>query len=323
VSEANEAVRPRQLVLATTRLAALLAAICLATSRVGLIVHELVGHGGTAIALGGQVSDFRLFWFAGGWIRYDFPGASREDLLAVQLGGVVLEGVIGAALWFLLARRDGIAVRILRGVGAALVIHAAWYFATGTWHGYGDGAIAYRMFGDLRYPAAMAGGLVACAMTFACARLVFGSFLAHVPGGRKAKIAGVALATVVAAGLQIGLALGEVSVRGDSTYGAIMRPERERVVARELAAWQREQQRKGAAIDAARRIAEQRRLAAKHPTEPPFAPVLAFALLAMVFAGAWRARASAGAITNRHVAIAAALAASSIVAVITIDAVFH
>jgi hypothetical protein len=309
--------------LATARLAALLTAIILATSRVGLIVHELVGHGGTAIALGGEIADFRLFWFAGGWIRYDFPGASREDLLVLQLGGVVLESVIGAALWFLLSRRDGVAVRILRGVGAAFVIHAAWYFATGTWHGYGDGAIAYRMLADWRYPAAIAGGLVACAMTFASARLVFGMFVAHVPGGRKVRIAGVAFAALVAAGLQIGLALGEVSVRGDSTYGAIMRPERERVVARELAAWQREQQRRGAVTDEARRAAEQRRLAARHPKEPPFAPVLAVALLAMAIAGAWRAREPIGAITNRHVAIAGALAASSIVAVITIDAIFH
>src|SRR5262249_8470985 len=52
---------------AVARLTGLLAGVSLATSRLGLLVHELVGHGGVAIALGGHVTDVTLFWFAGGW----------------------------------------------------------------------------------------------------------------------------------------------------------------------------------------------------------------------------------------------------------------
>ena len=309
--------------LATARLAALLTAVGLATSRVGLILHELVGHGGTAIALGGGISEFRLFWFAGGWIRYDFPGASREDFLVIQLGGILLEAVIGAALWFVLTRSDSLPRRLLRGAGAAFVIHAAWYFATGTWHGYGDGAVAHRMLEGWRYPIAIAVGLVAIAMTFACARLVFGALAAQVPGGRTRQLAGVALAAVLAGGAQVALAVGEVTLRSDSTYGTIMKPERDRAVARDLAAWQRDAARRGVIVDEARRAAEQRRLAARHPQEPPFAPVLAVLLVAAIVAGGARARGAIGVLSNRQLAIAGALCVASIAAVISIDAAFH
>lgn len=304
------------------RLAGLFAAVGLATSRVGLIVHELAGHGGTALAFGGQVSDFRLFWFAGGWIRYDLDEPSRGVLIAISIGGVVLEAVIGLALWLVLRRKDSLAARLARGVGAALLIHAGWYFATGTWHGYGDGLLVHRAVGDWRYPIAIAAGIVTCLIAYAGARLVLGSLAASLPGARGARVAGVLVAAVLAGALQVGLAVGEVRVRGDSTYGAIMKPERERVIARELLAWQRAQAQRGTQISEADRAAQARSLAARH-TEPPFAPVLALSLAVAVALGARRTRAATEAVTTRLVAIAAAIAAGSIVAVIALDAAFH
>src|SRR5688500_17445988 len=87
---------------ATLRLAGLAAAVAVVTSRLGLVVHELVGHGLAANATGAGVEDVQLFWFAGGWIRYarDTPWDLGEALV-VQLGGIGLQLVGGAlAVWW-------------------------------------------------------------------------------------------------------------------------------------------------------------------------------------------------------------------------------
>ncbi len=306
---------------AVARLTGVFAAVGLATSRFGLIAHELVGHGGFAVASGGEVTDAKLFWFAGGWIRYDLHQPTSGELLAISLGGIIVESVVGIGLWLALVRRDSVAARVVRAVGAALVIHGCWYFATGTWHGYGDGTIVHRELGDARYPVAIAVGLVGCTVAYVAARLVLGALAAVLPGSRRSRIAGMTIAMALAGVLQIGLALGEVRVRGDSTYGAIMKPERERVVARELLEWQREQARRGVELSEAERIAHARELADRH-RELPFAPVLAVMLAIAVAFGASRPRGPAtGTVSPRLVAIAAALAAGSIGCVIALDAV--
>jgi hypothetical protein len=82
----------------------------------------------------------------------------------------------------------------VRGVGAALAIHAAWYLAAGTWHGFGDGALLRRELGDARIPVALAAGAAAVAMSYAGARAVIGVLAAMVPGARAARIGGTAAA---------------------------------------------------------------------------------------------------------------------------------
>jgi len=304
------------------RLTGLLAVLGLATSRLGLVAHELVGHGGFAVASGGEVTEVRLFWFAGGWIRYELADPTAVALLAISLGGIVVETVIGGGLWFGLSRRDSLAARITRAIGAALVIHAGWYFATGSWHGYGDGVIVHRALGDGRYPVAIVVGAGACGVAYVAARLVLGALAAEVPGGRGARVAGLTIAMAIAGVLQIGLALGEVQARGDSTYGAIMTPDSDRVIARELREWQREQARRGMQLTDAAREARARELALRH-RELPFAPVLGVLLVAAVVLGASRSRGPApDTLSRRFIAIAAALAVGSIAAVIALDAAF-
>ncbi len=133
------------------------------------------------------------------------------------------------------------AARLARGAGAALVIHAAWYLGAGTWHGFGDGVLLRRELGDAHIPVALVAGAVAVAMAYLGARAVLGVLAAMVPGGRAARIAGTAAAAILAGVLQLGLAAGEVQLRRDETYGRIMQRERDRIVERELAEWQRAQ----------------------------------------------------------------------------------
>ncbi|HUJ58554.1 MAG TPA: hypothetical protein VLX92_08680, partial [Kofleriaceae bacterium] len=144
------------------RLAGLLASVALATSRFGLVAHELVGHGGVALAVGARVTQVQLFWFAGGWIRYELPDAQLAAQLAIAMAGIAIETIAGLALR-LAVRGDGLGRRIARAIGLALVVHAAWYLANGAFSGFGDGVLLYRVLGGWRIPVAIAAGAVACA----------------------------------------------------------------------------------------------------------------------------------------------------------------
>src|SRR5450432_3773037 len=155
-------VHARTAVSAVLRLAGLLALVALATSRIGLLAHELLGHGGAALAVGADVTEVQLFWFAGGWIRYHLPGAPMASALVIAMGGIAVELACGTLL-AVAARGTTLGRRLVRGIGAALVVHGSWYLATGAWHGYGDGVQLYHVLGNARYPVAIAAGLVTCA----------------------------------------------------------------------------------------------------------------------------------------------------------------
>ena len=300
------------------RLAALLAGIALATSRIGLIGHELLGHGGVALACGAQIVDVELFWFAGGWIRYQLAEPTLPTVLAIAMAGIGLELIVGAGLWLLL-RGDTLGRRLVRAVGAALVVHATWYLATGAFHGFGDGLVLYRVLGAARVPVAIAAGLVTCTAAFFAARAVLGVLTSTLPGSPRARIAGVIVAAVLAGGFHAVLAVGELEVREDATYGAVMEHQRDRDIAAELAKWQREQAARGQAIDDVQRRAERERIAAKHPPFP-FVWLLAAATVAAVVAGALRAKKVGDQrIPRRLLFVTAAVAVVAICAVIVID----
>lgn len=304
------------------RLAGLLCAAGLAASRLGLLLHELLGHGGFAVAQGGSIDDLRLFWFAGGWISYSIDDPSTAGAVATSMGGLIVELVVGGALWLGLANRDReptrLGIRILRGIGAAITAHACWYFATGTWHGYGDGLPSYRGLGDARYPIAIAAGVVTCALAHACARLVLGMFVVIAKRRTNVAIALAIAAVVLAAPVVI-----EMQLRSDNRYGVIMKREGDRLADREIAQWKRELARTRTPIDPALLEAERERRKAQH-REPPFMPVLAVLVLVSIILGARRAHPSPGAeLTRRHLVIASIAGLGSLLAVIAIDAAFH
>jgi len=309
----------RPWLVAVAKLTALLGCVSLATSRIGLVVHELVGHGGAAIACGGQVTDVTLFWFAGGWVQSSYP-PTHATVVIVMLGGIAIELVAGAALWLALSRRSRTSFGALsvRAVGATLVVHALCYLAGGTYHGFGDGIVLYRELGDgARLAVALVAGAVACGAAYAGARSIVRALLATLPARR---VAGLALAVAIAGGVQVALAVGEVQLRRDAVYARIMKPERDRLAERELAEWLRRHH----DASAAEREAEARALAARH-RDFPFAIVLGICVAAAVVAGAVRSRTPAEppALTGRLLARAIAVALGSLAAVIAIDLAFH
>jgi hypothetical protein len=242
------------------RLTVLLACAALATSRLGLIGHELVGHGGAALLCGARINDVQLFWFAGGWIRYRLPEPSFGSALFITMAGIGLELVVGLGL-AIFARGATLGRRIGRGVGMALVLHATWYLATGAFHGFGDGLLLYRWLGSARVPVAIAAGLMTCTATFLGAREVVGTLASTV----SRRVVGTLVACVLAGGFHAALTIGELRVRRDPTYVETMKPERERVIAQELATWEKAQP--TPVTREAKRV-EATKIARAHPTFP-------------------------------------------------------
>jgi len=284
------------------RLAVLVAFVALATSRLGLVAHELVGHGGMALAVGARILEVRLFWFAGGWIRYvGAPGLAA--VLAISMAGIAVELVAGTALW-LAVRGDSLGRRIVRGIAAALVLHATWYLATGAFHGFGDGVVLYRVLGAWRVPVAVAAGAMTCAAGYLGAREVFGALTATLP---RRRLSGTLAALAAAGALHAGLAIGELKLRADRTYAQTMAPERERVVTQWIAAHPD--------APAPVRAAAVQKLEAEHTTFP-FVWLLAVATVISVIAGARRAKPANEAPVPRRLLVAWAVAAALAIALV-------
>jgi len=304
------------------KLALLVFAIALATSRVGLILHEVVGHGVLAIVLGGHITGWSLHTFGGGWVAFaraePWAGA---DAIAVQLGGIAIE-LVAAAIAALAARRlHGAAWLALAGAAWALAIHAAFYLAVGTFHGFGDGTLLHRDLGTARLAIVIPAALLACSAAYLAGVRLIGALraLSGVAAPRR-QLAAVALALAAAGAAHAALTFGELRVRRDPRYGVVMQSERDRTVARELA------ERIAAAEAAGRRLAppevrDARRELERRHRELPFAPLLAAAIAAAVIAGGRRSPASRAprVPSARALTWTVAIAASAVTLVVVLD----
>jgi len=323
--------------MAAARLTILLACLGLAISRVGLVVHEVGGHGGAALLFGGRVLEVTFFWFAGGWIRYTTPSPAEASSLLIQLGGILAELLLGAAALAVTSWRRSRATRparparpfgilALRLAGFLFVVHGLWYAATGIWHGFGDGARLHELLGEARYPVAFVLGAALCALAAVAARQLCLGFAPALPGSSVRRLATVMVAACLAGGLHAALTFGEVRLRGDEVYGQTMRTAGERLRDERLARWRAEQARRGHTVAAAE-VREQTR--ALTPPRPfPFARVLALAALLSVLLGAAslrRARldldepTARALLSSRNVAGAACAALLAISAVALLD----
>ncbi|HLU67457.1 MAG TPA: hypothetical protein VKZ63_14345 [Kofleriaceae bacterium] len=271
----------------TALLAAALLLIGLTVSRVSLVVHELLGHGAVAELVGADVRAWRLFWFGGGWVSYRWtapPGTGAA--LAVTLGGVALEVALGAAaLWLARRRPAGSRSRLaLLSAGALDLLHAGFYLATGTHHGFGDGRFLHHLLGDARVllvaPAAAA---VVAGGVFIAARLAreLGGWIGA--GGAAARAGAILVAAGLAAAGHGALTAGERALARDETYAGVMRHQSARDVDRDLRRFAREaRSARGrpptpAEIAAARAALEERHR--RFPLRPALAGALALACL--------------------------------------------
>jgi hypothetical protein len=311
------------------RLTALVLALALVISRLGLVAHELLGHGLVASMTGGDVNAWSLHWFGGGWLGFTRArGATGVGLYAVEMGGIAVELLLGlacAAAARVTKRRSTspgprTLALALGGAAWALVLHAGWYLAAGTYHGFGDGWVLHRRLGDPRLaiviPVAVA---IVVGAAIAGAR-VGRALRAHVPGSPRRQLAIAAGALALALGAHAALTLTELQLRTDRPYQRTMRTAAQRAVERELATLVATSEVAGRPMDAREVAAARRKLERQH-RQLPVGPIL-IALIGIAAAGGIaRSRpAEVGTPPSNRVLVAAAAAcAASIALVIVLD----
>lgn len=197
-------------------------------SRTTLVLHEILGHGGMARLLGARITDYRLFYFGGGRIHYEFSSrVSQREMLLVALAGIALELVLGAIL---LAIHRRIARPLPRFVafafGATIVLHGLFYLVEGTHYGYGDARLVHEMLGAARpWPVAVGTALLAAIAFFAGQRIgaFVESWLGPRSGGERLLVFGAMV--VVAGGVHFTLTRLETALTQDEAYARIFRSE--------------------------------------------------------------------------------------------------
>ncbi len=209
-------------------LAVVLFAIALVTSRVMLVLHEWVGHGLTAVAVGGQITGHRLFFFGGGFVSYRRAEAfSLGEGLLVSLGGIGVELLAGIAALLASRRATSVALRVaLAAFALAVLVHAGFYLITGTHYVFGDGRALAKALGGARPGFVVVASAVLIVAGFALASrltVALGPWLRAV--SRWGRLAWAAGAAGLAAALHGGLMqLEQLLATEDATYGRIMRP---------------------------------------------------------------------------------------------------
>jgi hypothetical protein len=278
----------------TARFALIAAAfflVALATSRVTLVGHELVGHGALAVLLGADLLSYKLFLFGGGWVSYRWgaPPAPAEQL-AVALGGIGFELVAGAiALWLSRRRPAGSLSRVaLLSVATIVLLHGGFYLAAGAHHGFGDGRAVHEALGAWRPLLVVPVALAVIGGGYLLARRLAREVTGWLPVAAWARAGLVAGAAVLAAGAHGALAWGERALERDQTYARIMQHESTRRVAVDLDRYAAEARRmRGRAPSRAELEARRAALEEQH-RRFPLALVLAVGLGLACLAGLWR-----------------------------------
>jgi hypothetical protein len=109
-------------------------------SRAALLLHEAVGHGAIALALGANGFTLRLSLFGGGAAHVSGLRTTDAGYALFSLGGIGLNLLTGAAAWFAARRlrRRGLLYAFLLMFGAGSMGQALFYLANGFYYGEGD-----------------------------------------------------------------------------------------------------------------------------------------------------------------------------------------
>jgi hypothetical protein len=209
---------------AFTRLVLFVAAVVLLTSRTMLLLHEFVGHGAVATVLGGRVTAWRLFLFAGGRVSYQTEGLTMNERIVISLGGIALELVLGA-IAFVIARRMRarfIVAFALWWSGAVVVAHAALYLARGVHYGFGDGMLLANRLEGSRWPVVVIASAIVLGTTFVAARHLAVLPAALLTGSRWSVASKTVLVFALAGALHGALAWVEIRYFPDTTWTSIM-----------------------------------------------------------------------------------------------------
>jgi hypothetical protein len=257
----------RFLPIAGTPTWARLAAVCaiafgamVTWSRIGVALHEVLGHALVWTVQGGTVADIDVTLFGGGRVRTAGAAAPGSSRFLFEMSGIFVNGGLGLALGvgalFLLRSRGGASHRVLSHFvawGAVLNLAGATHYAAiGSFYGYGDAGA---------YPGVWPPALVLSVLTTPAAILLWSHSLVPIALVERARAddrrrfrpgAPGLVATIVPLAVYATALYAEQAVSSDRTEFATLRAERV-AIARAIAAERR------ARIEAWRRA---------HPGEP-------------------------------------------------------
>ncbi len=266
--------------------------VALATSRVALVAHELVGHGLLAVGCGADLVSYKLFVFGGGWVTYRWPAGPPGEAvsLAVALGGIALELLAGSAALLVGVGRRGPVARVgWLAVATILLLHAGFYLAAGTHHGFGDGRAVHEALGAWRLLVVAPASIAVVAGGFWLARRLAAEVADWVAGRPAARAGQILVASVLAAAAHGALTYGERVLTSDDTYARIMEHEDVRLVARDVGRFATEiRQARGRPPTADELAAAKARFEEEHRVFP-LAPILGVLLGLACIAGLWLA----------------------------------
>jgi hypothetical protein len=274
------------------RLATLLLLLGLSTSRLTLVAHELVGHGGGYALAGCTVVELRLSLFGGGWVHGACPHPLATGArLVVSLGGIGVQLLAGGAALLLArvggpTRREADLTRIALVAYALMVlVHAGHYLAAGSFHGYGDGAVLYELLGPRRLFVSMAAALGVVFVTWLLgAELTLLLRARMAPGSARRQLTILILSALTAADAHAGLTFGEQRVAPEPRYQRIGAHAAAREIELALARYRRDALARAGREPTAAELETERRALERAHRRPPFGPALA-AAVAVAFAG--------------------------------------
>jgi hypothetical protein len=109
-------------------------------SRAALLVHEVLGHGVTALALGANGFTLRLSLLGGGYVTPSGLRTTDLGYALFSLGGIALNLLTGGAAWLVARRlrRRGLRYAFLLMFAGGSAGQALFYLANGFYYGEGD-----------------------------------------------------------------------------------------------------------------------------------------------------------------------------------------
>jgi len=118
-------IRGNNTIARTIRLALFVLPIVYVAEILGTTIHEVLGHGLSAVLLGGQFSGFTVKWDTMGWAFADIPVEAPVTYHILHLAsGIIATTLCGAILWglvFLFRRRPDIQLVLLVGAFIFLI----------------------------------------------------------------------------------------------------------------------------------------------------------------------------------------------------------
>lgn len=128
------------------------------SGRAGLLLHEFAGHALSWRLFDGNITDFRLFLFGGGWVQYarttETLTLSHLAMIIVQLSGIAAELAAGSIFAFLalFLKTTRLAKALFYALSSVLLVHGLFYLVICTYYGSGDGRIIFNLFnGNVRH----------------------------------------------------------------------------------------------------------------------------------------------------------------------------